>query len=193
VNRKPDAPDPSVGADRWNLSAAAIRHPQLTLFFLLVIAIAGTMAFFKLGQREDPDFAFPGHGDPHAVAGLDHRAGRSADHRPDREEAAGGAVLQVDPQLLQAGRIADRARAARHGAGQGGAGAVVPGAQEGRRHPRQLAGRGDRPVLQRRIRRRLRHHLRVHRRRVFAGRSARRGRTGAPGNACVCPMCRRSN
>ena len=60
MNRKPDAPDPSVGADRWNLSAAAIRHPQLTLFFLLVIAIAGTMAFFNLGQREDPDFAFRG-------------------------------------------------------------------------------------------------------------------------------------
>lgn len=45
---------------RWNLSAAAIRHPQLTLFFLLVIAIAGTLAFLKLGQREDPDFTFRG-------------------------------------------------------------------------------------------------------------------------------------
>ena len=43
---------------RFNLSALAIRHPQLTLFFLLVVAIAGTLAFFKLGQREDPDFAF---------------------------------------------------------------------------------------------------------------------------------------
>ena len=46
------------GADRFNISAAAIRHPQLTLFFLLVIAVAGSMSFFKLGQREDPDFAF---------------------------------------------------------------------------------------------------------------------------------------
>ncbi|HMS80934.1 MAG TPA: efflux RND transporter permease subunit, partial [Burkholderiaceae bacterium] len=44
----------------FNVSAAAIRHPQLTLFFLLVVAIAGTLAFFKLGQREDPDFAFRG-------------------------------------------------------------------------------------------------------------------------------------
>jgi multidrug efflux pump len=45
-------------AGGFNVSAAAIRHPQLTLFFLLVIAVAGTLAFFKLGQREDPDFAF---------------------------------------------------------------------------------------------------------------------------------------
>jgi len=41
-----------------NISGAAIRHPQLTLFFLLVVAIAGSMAFMRLGQREDPDFAF---------------------------------------------------------------------------------------------------------------------------------------
>jgi len=44
--------------DRFNLSAAALRYRELTLFFLLVIAVAGTMSFFKLGQREDPDFTF---------------------------------------------------------------------------------------------------------------------------------------
>jgi multidrug efflux pump len=42
----------------FNLSAAALRHRELTLFFLVVIAIAGTMSYFRLGQREDPDFAF---------------------------------------------------------------------------------------------------------------------------------------
>jgi multidrug efflux pump len=41
-----------------NLSAAAIKHKQLTLFFILAIAIAGFFAYFKLGQREDPDFTF---------------------------------------------------------------------------------------------------------------------------------------
>jgi multidrug efflux pump len=45
-------------ATSFNLSAAALRFPQVTLFALLVIAIAGTMAFMKLGQREDPDFTF---------------------------------------------------------------------------------------------------------------------------------------
>ena len=42
----------------FNLSAASLRFPQLTLFFLLVVAIAGTMSFLQLGQREDPDFTF---------------------------------------------------------------------------------------------------------------------------------------
>jgi multidrug efflux pump len=41
-----------------NLSAAAIKHKQLTLFFILAIAIAGFFGYFKLGQREDPDFTF---------------------------------------------------------------------------------------------------------------------------------------
>jgi multidrug efflux pump len=43
---------------RFNLSALALKHSQVTLFVLLVVAIAGTLAFFRLGQREDPDFAF---------------------------------------------------------------------------------------------------------------------------------------
>jgi multidrug efflux pump len=47
-------------SDRTNISAAALRHQQLTLFFILAIAIAGFFAYFKLGQREDPDFTFRG-------------------------------------------------------------------------------------------------------------------------------------
>src|SRR4051812_48775370 len=42
----------------FNLSAAALKYRQLTLFFLIVIALGGIAAFFNLGQREDPDFAF---------------------------------------------------------------------------------------------------------------------------------------
>jgi multidrug efflux pump len=48
----------SMGNDRFNLSAAALRYRELTLFFILAIAIGGVAAYFKLGQREDPDFAF---------------------------------------------------------------------------------------------------------------------------------------
>src|SRR5262245_1443683 len=44
----------------FNLSAAALKYKQLTLFFVLAIAAAGVAAFFQLGQREDPDFAFRG-------------------------------------------------------------------------------------------------------------------------------------
>lgn len=42
----------------WNLSALALRWPQVSIFFITVIAIAGAMSYFKLGQREDPDFTF---------------------------------------------------------------------------------------------------------------------------------------
>ena len=47
-----------MGEGRFNLSAAALRYKELTLFFLVVIAIGGVAAFFQLGQREDPDFTF---------------------------------------------------------------------------------------------------------------------------------------
>ncbi len=42
----------------FNLSAAALKYRELTLFFLIVIAIGGVAAYFQLGQREDPDFTF---------------------------------------------------------------------------------------------------------------------------------------
>ena len=44
--------------NRFNLSAAALKYRELTLFFILAIAFGGVAAFFALGQREDPDFAF---------------------------------------------------------------------------------------------------------------------------------------
>jgi len=43
---------------RFNLSALALRYRELTLFFLVVVALGGVAAFFQLGQREDPDFTF---------------------------------------------------------------------------------------------------------------------------------------
>jgi multidrug efflux pump len=43
---------------RFNLSAAALKYRELTLFFLIAIAIGGVAAYFQLGQREDPDFTF---------------------------------------------------------------------------------------------------------------------------------------
>ena len=47
-----------MSAGRFNLSAAALKYRELTLFFLLAVAIGGTAAYFQLGQREDPDFTF---------------------------------------------------------------------------------------------------------------------------------------
>lgn len=41
---------------RFNLSALAVRERAITLFLIVLIAFAGTLAFFKLGRAEDPPF-----------------------------------------------------------------------------------------------------------------------------------------
>ncbi|HEY4180918.1 MAG TPA: efflux RND transporter permease subunit [Kofleriaceae bacterium] len=40
----------------FNLSALAVRERSVTLFLILLISIAGVLAFFKLGRAEDPAF-----------------------------------------------------------------------------------------------------------------------------------------
>jgi multidrug efflux pump len=60
MSEKPNNLPKTYVPGRFNLSAAALRFPQLTLFFILVLAIGGFLAYGKLGQREDPDFAFRG-------------------------------------------------------------------------------------------------------------------------------------
>lgn len=41
---------------RFNLSAWALRHQALVLFFILVVAAAGVYAYVNLGRNEDPSF-----------------------------------------------------------------------------------------------------------------------------------------
>src|SRR3954452_24319716 len=41
---------------RFNLSALAVRERSVTLFLIIVIAVAGAYAFEKLGRAEDPSF-----------------------------------------------------------------------------------------------------------------------------------------
>ena len=41
---------------RWNVSAYAVKERSLTLYFILIIAIAGIYAFFSMGRAEDPIF-----------------------------------------------------------------------------------------------------------------------------------------
>jgi multidrug efflux pump subunit AcrB len=40
----------------FNLSAWAVRHPTLMLFFILVLAAAGALSYQRLGRSEDPSF-----------------------------------------------------------------------------------------------------------------------------------------
>lgn len=39
-----------------NLSAWALKHPQMIAFLLLLLTVAGILAYGSLGQKEDPDF-----------------------------------------------------------------------------------------------------------------------------------------
>ncbi|WAJ28863.1 efflux RND transporter permease subunit [Antarcticirhabdus aurantiaca] len=41
---------------RFNLSALAVRHRSVTLFLIIVVALAGAFAFLNLGRAEDPAF-----------------------------------------------------------------------------------------------------------------------------------------
>ena len=43
-------------ATRTNLSALALRHRTLTVFFMIALVAAGIYAFFSLGRAEDPPF-----------------------------------------------------------------------------------------------------------------------------------------
>ena len=41
---------------RFNLSSLAIRERSITLFLIILVTVAGTLSFFKLGRAEDPPF-----------------------------------------------------------------------------------------------------------------------------------------
>jgi len=42
----------------FNLSRWAIEHANLTRFIIVMLMIAGTLSYLRLGQKEDPDFTF---------------------------------------------------------------------------------------------------------------------------------------
>ena len=41
---------------RFNLSVLAVRERSVTLFAIILISLAGVLAFFRLGRAEDPAF-----------------------------------------------------------------------------------------------------------------------------------------
>ena len=168
---------------RWSTASTCRNgrsaHRTLVLYFMIVLAVIGVGSYLRLGQAEDPGLHLQGHGGAHELAGRLRRRGRAPAHRPHREEAAGDAAPGPPAQLLQARRV--RRLRLREGlvAGRRDQGHVVPGEEEGRRHPRPASRRHPGPVLQRRVRRHLRQHLRAHRRRLQL-RAAQGGRRPHP-------------
>ncbi|AVF34164.1 efflux RND transporter permease subunit [Rahnella sikkimica] len=45
-----------MSGGRFNLSALAVRERSITLFLIILITVAGILAFFELGRAEDPPF-----------------------------------------------------------------------------------------------------------------------------------------
>ncbi|WP_033570900.1 efflux RND transporter permease subunit [Dickeya undicola] len=45
-----------MSESRFNLSALAVRERAITLFLIVLISVAGILAFFQLGRAEDPPF-----------------------------------------------------------------------------------------------------------------------------------------
>ncbi len=47
-----------AGTARFNISRWALEHPALTRYLMVVLLVMGSVAYFQLGQDEDPPFTF---------------------------------------------------------------------------------------------------------------------------------------
>src|SRR5690606_24310681 len=53
----PESFPPKVATmQRFNLSHWAVTHQALVLFFIIVLAVGGTISYLRLGRAEDPSF-----------------------------------------------------------------------------------------------------------------------------------------
>ena len=50
--------DRSAKPARLNVSRWALEHPALTRYLMVVLMVLGVVAYFQLGQDEDPPFTF---------------------------------------------------------------------------------------------------------------------------------------
>ncbi len=50
--------EPKIEGSRFNISRWALQHPALTRYLMVVLMLLGLVAYFQLGQDEDPPFTF---------------------------------------------------------------------------------------------------------------------------------------
>ena len=133
---------------RFNLSEWAITHQALVLFLILLIGAAGLYAYSRLGRAEDPSFtikvmnvqvAWPGATADELQTQVVDKIEKKLQELP---------FLDRVNELFATRRRVHPGHAVRHHAAAARARLVVPGAQEGRRHPRRTAGGRDRPQFQ---------------------------------------------
>jgi multidrug efflux pump len=58
INADRTAPHAAAAVSRFNISKWALDHPALTRYLLVVLLLLGAVAYFQLGQDEDPPFTF---------------------------------------------------------------------------------------------------------------------------------------
>jgi hypothetical protein len=168
-----------------NLSEWALRHRSLTGYLIVVLMLAGVLAYFKLGRAEDPDYTFkamvvrtlwPGATAPEVQLQVTERIERRLQEVPwvdvlRSQTRPGESLITVLLKDYTPKTVVPET--------------LVPGAQEDRRHaPYAAAGRA-RAFHQRRIRRHLHHHLRADRRWLRPRRTAPRSRSHRPRAAPV--------
>ena len=95
---------------RFNLSAWAVAHPALILFLIVMFGGAGLLSYRSLGRAEDPILHHQSRHRQRGVAGRNRGRNAGSGRRPDREEAAGTAVLRQGHHLFQAGIHGDADR-----------------------------------------------------------------------------------
>ena len=119
---------------RFNLSEWAITHQPLVLFMIILLGAAGIYSYLNLGRAEDPSFtikvmvvnvAWPGATATEMQAQVADKIEKKLQELP---------LSRSRRELFAARRLVHPRHAHRPHAARQGQGAVVPGAQEGRRH-----------------------------------------------------------
>ena len=132
-----------------NLSRWALEHKSLVVYLMLIIAIAGTIAYGKLGREEDPPFTiktmvvktlWPGATTLETIQQVTDRVEKKLEELPNVDylksyTKPGESVVMVTSQGCNARR--------------GCSGHLVSGAQESRRHQTDAASRHSGTLLQR--------------------------------------------
>ncbi len=119
-----------MSAGRFNLSALAVRERSVTLFLIILISVAGLVAFFGLGRAEDPPL-YGQANDGHYRLARRHRAGDAGIRSPSRWKTTPGVkVVRSHGDLYPAWHGVDHPVAAGSDPAFRGAGAVLSGAQK---------------------------------------------------------------
>jgi len=131
----------------FNLSNGRLIIARSSGNLMLLFVVAGVLSYVELGREEDPSFSIKTMLVETRWPGATIDDTMLAEHRPDLKETAGDALAyylksQTKPGVShQSMSMFSTTRQKRH------TGYLVPGAQEGRRHQRDIAARGRRTLL----------------------------------------------